>query len=108
MVDMVKLKAPLGCDEANYGTVRYTVRDDGTITVPQEAAAPLLKDAGFTLVEEDTPPPPSIGSIAMKGKPGSGCSWGGQSFTADATGDVLVPAEAVADLIMHGFRIEGA
>jgi hypothetical protein len=46
---MVRLIAPPGTDEANYGTTRYKVHDDGTITVPAEVAKDLVHGAGFFL-----------------------------------------------------------
>jgi hypothetical protein len=46
---MVRLIVPPGTDEANYGTTRYKVHDDGTITVPAEVAKDLAHGAGFSL-----------------------------------------------------------
>lgn len=46
---MVRLIAPPGTDECNFGTVRYRVHDDGTVTVPAEVAADLVHGAGFAL-----------------------------------------------------------
>jgi len=49
---MVRLIAPPGTDEANFGTTRYRVRDDGTVTVPAEVAKDLTHGAGFCLAPE--------------------------------------------------------
>ena len=49
---MVRLIAPPGTDECNYGTVRYRVHDDGTVTVPEEVAKDLVHGAGFALAPE--------------------------------------------------------
>jgi hypothetical protein len=46
---MVRLVAPAGTDECNFGTTRYRVGDDGTVTVPAEAAKDLVHGAGFAL-----------------------------------------------------------
>ena len=41
--------APPGTDECNFGTVRYRVGDDGTVTVPAEVAKDLVHGAGFAM-----------------------------------------------------------
>ena len=46
---MVRLVAPAGTDEANLGTTRYKVHEDGTITVPAEVAKDLVHGAGFAM-----------------------------------------------------------
>jgi hypothetical protein len=46
---LVRLIAPKGTDEANFGTTAYRVADDGTITVPIEAVDGLTRVGGFTL-----------------------------------------------------------
>jgi hypothetical protein len=46
---MVRLVAPTGTDECNFGTTRYRVGDDGTVVVPEEAAKDLVHGAGFSL-----------------------------------------------------------
>lgn len=51
-VEMVRLRAPLGTDEANHGTNRYRVDNDGVIVVPREAVEPLVSVGGFHLIEE--------------------------------------------------------
>ena len=104
--ELIHLRAPAGTDEANQGTTRYRGGADGTIFVPPEAAIPLEKEGGFAVVvEENAPKAPSLGPIKMKGQPCVGITWQGQSFTADATGLIVVPYEAVADLTPHGFRV---
>jgi hypothetical protein len=44
--DLIELIAPGGCDEANHGTRRYRVDNDGRVRVPREAAQYLVR-AGF-------------------------------------------------------------
>lgn len=44
---MVRLIAPPGTDECNFGTTRYRVHDDGTVTVPEQVARDLVHGAGF-------------------------------------------------------------
>jgi hypothetical protein len=105
MAELIHLRAPVGTDEANFGTVRFPVLDDGTISVPEAAAGPLEKVGGFTVTAEKAAPALSVGMIKMRGGPGVGITWQGQSFTSDDTGLILVPIEAVADLVPHGFRV---
>jgi hypothetical protein len=44
--DLIELIAPYGTDEANHGTERYRVDNNGLIRVPREAAFHLIR-AGF-------------------------------------------------------------
>jgi hypothetical protein len=66
MPKMVRLIAPAGTDECNFGTTRYLVHEDGTLIVPAEVAADLTHGAGFALALDqpaddvasaDVPPP---------------------------------------------------
>ncbi len=46
----VRLIAPSGSWEGpTYGGEQYPIRADGTVDVPEEAAAPLLRTGGFAL-----------------------------------------------------------
>jgi hypothetical protein len=45
--DLLELVAPGGVDEANHGTERYRVDNDGHVRVPREAAHYLIRFAGF-------------------------------------------------------------
>jgi hypothetical protein len=54
-MDMIKLRAPRGTDECNYGTERYRVDNDGCVVVPVEAARHLVGAAGFVIVLEQEP-----------------------------------------------------
>ncbi|HEV2303332.1 MAG TPA: hypothetical protein VGR91_17330 [Stellaceae bacterium] len=45
--------------------------------------------------------------VALRHREGVGCGWRGREFPADAEGIVLVPAEAVAELVAHGFVAVG-
>jgi hypothetical protein len=56
---LVRLIAPPGTDECNFGTVRYRVHDDGTVTVPAEVATDLVHGAGFALA----PDQPASGGV---------------------------------------------
>jgi hypothetical protein len=60
MPDIVRLIAPPGTDGCNYGTVRYRVGDDGTVTVPADVARDLMHGAGFAMapVQPLQPAPP--------------------------------------------------
>jgi hypothetical protein len=49
----------------------------------------------------------SAHSVAMRHADGTGCSWRGQSFAADAAGVVTVPVAAAVDLLAHGFSFVG-
>jgi hypothetical protein len=51
--DLLELIAPGGCDEANHGTERYRVDNDGRVRVPREAAFYLIRYGGF----RPAPPP---------------------------------------------------
>jgi len=53
---MVRLIAPPGTDECNFGTVRYRVGDDGTVTVPAEVAKDLVHGAGFAMASVQPAP----------------------------------------------------
>jgi hypothetical protein len=55
---MIELIAPHGCDEANHGTERYRVDNNGRIRVPREAAYHLIR-AGFKIVPAPPDDPPS-------------------------------------------------
>ncbi len=51
--DLIELIAPGGCDEANHGTERYRVDNNGRVRVPREAAHYLIRYGGF----HPAPPP---------------------------------------------------
>lgn len=92
-----KLKAPAGTDEANFGTERFRVDNDGTIEVPDEAVGPLLELGGFV---EVLPPPviPDGHALVKHSDPDASC--GGERF-----GDgFLVPVHMVEALKSHGFK----
>jgi hypothetical protein len=56
MRKFVRLIAPAGTDEANFGETRYKVHDDGTVVVPFAAARDLMHGAGFAMAPEDQQP----------------------------------------------------
>jgi len=45
--DLIELIAPGGCDEANHGTVKYRVDNNGRVRVPREAAQWFIRYGGF-------------------------------------------------------------
>src|SRR5262249_21724033 len=45
------LRAAFGQDEANHGTVRYSVGNEGLVRVPFEAVGPLTTVGGFVLAK---------------------------------------------------------
>ena len=100
--DLVPLRAAFGQDEANYGTARYSVDGDGLIQVPLEAVGPLTTIGGFVLAStRDTPI--SAGVLILHHDDAAECSYAGRQYLGDSNGDVLVPAEAAAELLAHGF-----
>ncbi len=111
MPDLIALRAVFGQDEANHGTVRYRVCADGTLTVPPEVAAYLIKNGGFAAAKRSEPSyaKPQSGDLSsgslvrLRHATAGACSYGGSEYRADESGDVLVPADAVADLMAHGF-----
>src|SRR5262249_45997658 len=46
---MIALRAGFGQDEANHGTARFRVDNDGVVWVPQEAVAHLTSRGGFAV-----------------------------------------------------------
>ena len=111
MSELIALRAVFGQDEANHGTRRYRVDAEGLVHVPPEAVGFLISKGGFALPKT---------SGAATGRPGAssaeadglvrlhhgdaaGCSYAGCQYQSDANGNVLVPAQAAADLMAHGF-----
>jgi hypothetical protein len=106
MPELVVLRAMFGQDEANHGTRRYCVDPDGLVRVPREAVPYLTRVAGFALVEADHGRRLEAGAaelIRLHHDAAEACSYGGQQYRSDAAGDVLVPAEAAAELAAHGY-----
>ena len=105
MAEMVALRAAFGQDEANHGTERYCVDPDGLVRVPPEAVFYLTHVGGFALVMADELPAETgaVGSIRLHHDDAVACSHGGRQYRSDADGDVLVPAQAVAELMAHGY-----
>jgi hypothetical protein len=99
---LITLRAVFGQDEANHGTVRFLVDDKGLIEVPVEAVLPLTTIGGFALAPSGGDAI-SVGVIKPHHGDAGGCSYAGCRYLADVNGDVLVPAEAVCELIAHGF-----
>ncbi|HZQ41354.1 MAG TPA: hypothetical protein VFA87_11185 [Rhizomicrobium sp.] len=103
---MKKLKAPAGCDEANFGELEFRVDNNGIIEVPDDAAEYFLGQGGFELVEEEKQPPVQLeGHQKMMHPDGTGASWGGKAYEPGADGAIEVPQAAVNDLKSHGFEL---
>jgi hypothetical protein len=98
----VKLTAPLGTDEANFGTERLRVDNDGTVDVPEEAVDSLVHMGGF-IRDPAAHQAHDDGTVPMRHPEGIGCSVGGVECAPDANGVVMVPSGAVASLAAHGF-----
>ena len=106
MTKVIALRAMFGQDEANHGTARYCVDQEGLVRVPPEAAPYLTHVGGFAPAEADSGWPPEqepAGSIRLHHDSAGACSYGGRQYQGDADGDVLVPAPAAAELMAHGY-----
>jgi hypothetical protein len=104
--ELVKLKAPDGTDEANFGEQRFRVDNDGTILVPKDAAEYFLGVGGFELVKDKSDAPADEvpeGHVLLMHPESVGASWGGKSYEPDDNGAITVPAAAAKDLAHHGF-----
>jgi hypothetical protein len=89
-----------------HGTTGFEPYPDGMgwwlVDVPDTIAAYLLKTGGFSMAKKDQPAAPA-GMVRLRHPEGVGCSFAGQAYEPNADGVVLVPAEAVAALVAHGF-----
>ena len=102
--ELVALRAVFGQDEANHGTQRYRVDNDGLVRVAREAVAFLIGNGGFVVAASAAAAQKSpAATVKLHHGDATGCSYGGCEYPADELGDVLVPAEAVRDLLAHGF-----
>lgn len=111
MPELIALRAVFGQDEANHGTTRYCVDEEGLVRVPPEAV-PFLTGKGGFIVAKTTAGPTlessprgggSTGMVRLHHDDAGGCSYGGCAYPGDENGDVVVPAAAVAELLAHGF-----
>ena len=100
--DLVPLRAAFGQDEANHGTERYAVDNESLVRVPKEAVAPLITVGGFVLARTGAETI-SVGPLKLHHHDAAGCSYAGRQYLGDASGNVLVPAEAASQLVAHGF-----
>ena len=100
--NLIPLRAAFGQDEANHGVARYPVDSDGLIQVPLEAVGPLTTIGGFVLAKTGDKAN-SAGVLTLHHDDAAGCSYAGRQYLGDSNGDVLVPAEAVSELLGHGF-----
>ncbi len=120
MPELIALRAAFGQDEANHGIRRYRVGGDGLVHVPAEAAFFLVSRGGFAVAKTTVAQVPE-GSlraalpdgVRTAADPSSrvrlhddstgGCSHYGCKHRDDQNSDVLVPAEAAGNLLVHGF-----
>jgi hypothetical protein len=101
----IKLKVQKGTDEVNFGGERYPVNPlDWSVTVPYQAAGPLLDRGGAYVAEPEVTPAPDIEVRMRHADPGASVSTGGRRFTADSDGAVTVPFAMATALAAHGFR----
>ena len=106
MARTVKIRAPAGTDEANVGTRLYSVDDAGDVEVPDFDVPAILAIPGFELEPVPDPPAGFVRVVAPDGTTADGTatlSYGGVTYTIAADLTVIVPAEAVGDLLSHGF-----
>lgn len=106
MTQTKKVRVPTGTTQAAVGTAQYTPDADGVITAPDYDADALLAISGFTEDLADPPPAGFVRVAAPAGETHDGTgtlSYGGVTYTIGADGNVIVPAEAAADLLSHGF-----
>jgi hypothetical protein len=101
--ELVALRAVFGQDEANHGTARYRVDNDGLVRVPREAVAFLTGTGGFVVTKTAVFSVP-VGMLKLHHDEAAGCSYAGCGYSGDENGDVLVPAAAVRELVAHGFK----
>jgi hypothetical protein len=107
-MSLVKLWAGRGTDEANFGSHRYRVWNDGSIWVDAEAVGPLVAVGGFALAD-----PPArqaatgFARMAHRSDRTASCSFAGVTYVADADGVLTVPIAMAAELLAHGFAYVG-
>ena len=106
--ELIALRAVFGQDEANHGTARYRVDAEGLVHVPPEAAGFLTCKGGFALPKTSPAAAAPAGAhadglVRLHHDDAAGCSYAGRQYPSDENGDVLVPAEAAAELLAHGF-----
>ena len=70
--------------------------------MPLEAVGPLTTIGGFVLATTSENAI-SAGALTLHHDDAAGCSYAGRQYLGDSNGDVLVPAEAVSELLAHGF-----
>ena len=111
MPDLIALRAMFGQDEGNHGTARYRVAVDHLIHVPKGVASYLVNKGGFA-AEPETVAGETHRKTTDSASPllarlhhacSATCNYRGCTYKADERGEVLVPANAVAELISHGF-----
>jgi hypothetical protein len=69
MSNLVRLIAPAGTDECNYGQVRYHVHEDMHVDVPQEAVDGLTRIGGFVIAPVAAPAAPAPAPVVVIAPP---------------------------------------
>ena len=98
--ELVALRAVFGQDEANHGTVRYRVDNDGRVRVPREAAVHLLRNGGFVMEPDVALRPSGKAVVHHQSDLGAGLAPRGEP---DGDGNWLVEAAEVGELVAHGW-----
>ena len=118
MPELIALRAAFGQDEANHGIRRYRVGGDGLVHVPAEAAFFLISKGGFVVAKTTVdqvrgsalpvPLPDRTRSDADASSQvrlhHDGASGIGRCKSQNV--DLLVPAKASGDLLVHEFLPE--
>ena len=108
---LTALRAVFGQDEVSHGTGRFRVGLDRVVRVPEAVASHLMHNAGFHVVKTPAanrlkPSSRSLRSdmlVRVHHLTAASCSYGGCEYQGDKNGNFLVPADAVVDLMSHGF-----
>lgn len=102
---MIKLIAPRGTDECNYGTHRCRVDNDLSVWVDEWAVPPLLAVGGFRLANPPQPPIPA-GDVKVTNSrdPAATVTVGGVTYEPDG-GILTVPLRYLPDIRPHGFDV---
>jgi hypothetical protein len=73
------------------------------VDVPVHVAPHFIHNGGFVLMSESDQSSPAVGTVRMRHRQGlgSGVSWRGEHYEADADGVVTVPHAASDELMSH-------
>jgi len=101
----VRLIAPKGTDECNYGSERYRVNNAGIVEVDAAAVGPLVAIGGFGLADPVPPVAVAHGTVELvhRSDPAAEATFAGVTYIPDENGVLTVPLEAVEVLKAHAF-----